>query len=232
MSLPPEIRLMVNDSAMPEEVHLATIKHTLGLPPTIISLMSVKPIRDELIPHMFARYHFHWTNSSSGRQVLSHDHAWDRFKRHAVPYINSLTVRFEGLVLQQSSQISYYFLERLLTWARWRSLRPHLHPWNLKNLTLVEAYNLSSFRLRLPWTSAEPSDPAADRFLINVCVVPGLESLKIVLNHRAGEEAIREFLDRCASCEIDGKVGYSPYGEEKVSEWFCLQDDQVIRVDG
>lgn len=223
---------MVYDAAMPEEVHLSNTKHTLGLPPTIRALMRVKPIRDELIPHMFRRCHFHWTDS--GRRVFPPDHAWNRFKRHAVPYINSLTVRFEGLVASPRRRTSYVPLERLLTWARWRSLRPHLHPWNLKNLTLVEAYDLSSFRFRLPGapTGYEPSDNAADRFLTDVCVVPGLQSLRVVLNDRAGEEAVREFLERCASCEIDGKVGYCPYGEEKVSEWFCLQDDQVVCVDG
>lgn len=224
---------MVYDAAMPEEVHLANTKTSLGLPPTIRALMRVKDIQDELIPHLFRRYHFHWTDT--GRQVFPPNHAWDRFKRYAVPYINTLSIRFKGRVMTPRLKDSYAPLEHLLTWARWRGLRPHLHPWNLKNLTLVESYDFSRRprRVRLPYSPhTEPPYDAVDRFLTNVCVVPGLDSLRIVLNSRAGEEAVREFLERCASCEIDGRVGYCPYGQEKVSEWFCLQDDEVVRVDG
>ncbi|KAK7713918.1 hypothetical protein SLS63_011870 [Diaporthe eres] len=227
MRLPPEIRLMVYDSAMPDEIRLSSRKGSSGLPPTIRALMRVKIIRDELIPHLFGRYHFEWTN-------VQWDYEWDCFKRQVVPYINSLSYRFTQSVSVPRIESSYKPLECFLRWARWRSLRAHLHPWNLKHLTLVEAGERCVFILgrQPPYRAAADVSHGPDRFLTNARVVPGLDSLRIVLKDHASEEAVKAFLERCASCEIDGRIGYCPYGQEKVSEWFRLQDNQVVRMAG
>lgn len=235
MSLLPEIRLMVYDSVMPDagEVHLSIMRGSPGLPPTIRALMMVKVIRDELIPHLFGRYHFEWTDAHLRAQFWHH-YAWDCFKRHVIPYINSLNFRFTLPFWLPSTESSYEPLERFLRWTRWRSLRPHLYPWNLKKLTLVEAYEpyVPLSGPHLPYRRATNVSHSPDRFLMKVSVVPGLDSLRIVLKNRAGDEAVKSFLERCASCEIDGRIGYCPYGQDKVSEWFCLQNDQVVRMAG
>ncbi|KAG6362535.1 hypothetical protein INS49_007627 [Diaporthe citri] len=230
MSLLPEIRLMVYDSAMPDEVRLSNRKASPGLPPTIRALMRVKVIRDELIPHLFGRYHFEWTDAHP-RQQFQRDLEWECFKRQVVPYINSLSFRFTRPVSRPRKQSSYEPLDRLLRWTRWRSLRPHLHPWSLKKLTLVEANEPFSNR-QPPYRTPVDVSYGPDRFLTDVSVVPGLDSLRIVLKDHAGEEAVKAFLERCESCEIDGRIGYCPYGQEKVSEWFRLQDNQVVRMAG
>lgn len=232
MSLLPEIRLMVYDSAMPYagEVRLSNSRGSPGLPPTIRALMRVKVIRDELVPHLFGRYHFEWTYARPWLNYWPHNE-WDCFKRQVVPYINNLTYRFTRPVSLPRTEDSYEPLDRFLRWTRWRSLRPHLHPWNLKKLTLVEAYEPFSDR-RPPYQTATDFFHGTDCFLMNLSVVPGLDSLRIVLRERAGEEAVKAFLERCESCEIDGRIGYFPYGQEKVSEWFRLEDNQVVRMDG
>lgn len=231
MRLPPEIRLMVYDSAMPDEIRLSSRKGSPGLPPTIRALMRIKVIRDELIPHLFGRYHFEWTDVH--RPLVRRDHEWGCFKRQVVPYINSFSYRFTRPVSLPRTESSYKPLDRLLRWARWRSLRPHLHPWNLKKLTLVVAYDPFDpvQGRRLPYLPADVCY-GPDRFLIDVSVAPDLDSLRIVLEDHAGEEAMKAFLERCASCEIDGRIGHCPYGQEKVSEWFRLQDNQVVRTAG
>lgn len=232
MSLFPEIRLMVYDAAMPEglEVHLTGTQGFPGISPTIRALMQVNLIRDELIPHLFERYHFQW--SLSGRQYFNLGRVRDRFKHHAIPRINSLSVRFTGLGSSPRHLDSDNDpMRRLLGWARWRSLRPHLFPWQLKNLTLAEEFDLVP-RRQAPYQTDDDLSLDASYFLMEVSVVPDLDSLKIVLNDRATDEAIKAFLERCASCEIDGRVGYRPYYEKEVSEWFRLQDNQVVRIDG
>lgn len=221
---------MVYDSAMPDEVRLSSRKGSPGLPPTIRALMRVKVIRDELIPHLFGRYHFEWTDDHPLPQFLR-DYEWGCFKRQVIPYINSLSFRFTRPVLLPRIESSYDPMDRFLRWTRWRSLRPHLYPWNLKTLTLVEAYERFSNRQPRYQTAFDGSH-GPDRFLKNVSVVPGLDSLRIVLRDLAGGEAVKAFLDRCAICEIDGRIGYCPYGQEEVSEWFRLQDNQVVRMAG
>lgn len=232
MSLLPEIRLMVYDAAMPEEleIHLTGTHGFPGIPPAIRALMEVNLIRDELIPHLFERYHFQWT--LTGREYFNLGRVRDRFKHHAIPRINSLSVHFTGSTLSpRHLHADTDPLRRFLGWARWRSLRPHLFPWQLKNLTLVEDYRLVPSWQAPNYTGDDfPLD--ASHFLMEVSVVPDLDSLKIVLNDRASDEAIKAFLERCASCEIDGRVGYRPYFQGKVSEWFRLQDNQVVRIDG
>lgn len=232
MSLSPEIRLMVYDAAMPEqlEIHLTGTQGFPGISPTIRALMEVNLIRDELIPHLFERYHFQWT--LTGREYFNLGRVRDRFKHHAIPRINSLSVHFTGgSSLPRHLYAEHDPLRRFLGWARWRSLRPHLFPWQLKNLTLVEDHGLLP-RWQAPHYTADDFSLDASHFLMEVSVVPDLDSLRIVLNDRATDEAIKAFLERCASCEIDGRVGYRRYYAEKVSEWFRLQDNQVIRIDG
>lgn len=224
---------MVYDAAMPEEleIRLNGIMGSPGLPPTIRALMKVNIIRDELISHLFGRYSFQWTDHHQLRGVSARYQCdlCKCFKRDVLPHINNLTFRFGGPASLPRHKSSHDILHDFLSWARWRSLRSHLFPWSLKKLTLVEKYYI-------PWPSrynaAANLAGGADGFLMDVCVVPGLDSLSIVLNSLAGAEAVKEFLERCASCEIDGRIGYCPYGQEKVSEWFCLQDNQVVRIAG
>lgn len=233
MSLIPEIRLMVYDAAMPEEleIHLTGTHGFPGISPTIRALMEVNLIRDELIPHLFERYRFQWTLAS--RDYFNLGRVRDRFKHHAIPRINSLSVHFTGGSLSpRHLDADNDPLRRFLGWARWRSLRPHLFPWQLKNLTLVEDHGLLPPRWQAPQYTVDDFSLDASHFLMEVSVVPDLDSLKIVLNDRATDEAIKAFLERCASCEIDGRVGYRPYYAEKVSEWFRLQGNQVVRIDG
>lgn len=227
MSLHPELRLMVYDAAMPQEIHLSGSKGSPGLPPTVRALMKVKSIREELIPHLFGRYHFQWTDIWSRNFIYKY--SWDCFKRQALPFINSLSFRYTGLVSRPREDSSFERLDSVLRWARWRSLRPHLYPWHLKRLALVEAYDPFASRNNLH-LAGDGWEHGGDRFLIEAPVVPGLDSLKIVLNSLPGEEAVRAFLERCASCEIDGRIGYCQYGQETASEWFRLQDNQVVHT--
>lgn len=229
---------MVYDAAMPEEIHLTGHYGSPGLPSTIRALMGVKGIREELIPHLFGRYHFAWIRASPLPRPRIRNGCYDRdcFNPLAVAHISSLSIRFTGPVELNSHRLSYDELDRFLRWARWRSLRSHLHTWSLEKLTLVEAFEppgppfSQSRRFPNHWTAEFSRD--ASRFLTNIPVVPGLQSLEIVLNNPATKEAMKAFLDRCASCEIDGRVAYCLYGQEKVLRWFHLQDNQVVRTDG
>lgn len=243
LSLPPEIRLMVYDVAMPEEIHLTGHYGSPGLPSTIRALIKVKGIREELIPHLFGRYHFAWIRASTPprprgpfRLHIRCEYEPDRFKPLAIAHISSLSIRFTGPVALNSHRLSLDDLDLFLRWARWRSLRSHLYTWSLEKLTLVEAFEppgmpFCQFR-RFPnrWKAEFSRD--ASRFLTNIPVVPGLQSLKIVLNNPATKEAMKAFLERCAGCEIDGRVAYCLYGQENVPVWFRLQDNQVVRTDG
>lgn len=227
MSLPPEIRLMVYDAAMPKEIQLCGVRAWRGLPATIQALMNVKTIREELIPHLYGRCNFQWVDINRRAPAsLLNRYSWDCFRRQALPSINSLIFCCTDPTSYSRPVSSFRRLDSFLRWARWRSLRAHLYPWHLKKLTLVKSYSNFLGRYNSRW---EPDlEHGVNRFLIKAPIVAGLDSFRMVLNSRPSEEAARAFLERCESSAIDGSIGYCQYGRGIVSEWFRLRDKQVV----
>lgn len=226
MTLPPEIRLMVYDSLMPITVRFDGWGDYPGLQPAIRALMRVKAIRAELLPHIFTRYHYNWIYSFKRPHVHS---GWYRFKRRAIPFLKRFTFEISRSYKRPHAPTELFYT--LLNWMRWRSLRSHLHPWHLKKLTLsVFPYRFDKYAN----PQDLPSTESNDEFLEDAPVVPGLESLTIVLNGRVGEEAAKEFLERCASCGVQGKIGYWYYDYDRgktLNLAYVLQEGQIVCAD-
>ncbi|KAK2611689.1 hypothetical protein N8I77_005017 [Diaporthe amygdali] len=252
MSLPIEIRLMFYDLEMPEEVHLSDKKGTLGLPPSIRTLMNIKIIRNDMLPHLFSRYHFQWTEKyHSASSDLPYQ--WDCFKRQAIPFITSLSILIDDPFSRPSRDFSPKPLDALLKWMRWRSLRSHLFPWHLRNLKLAAAHLTRPRVMRTSTSSwsavaigavlaaragpllppAPELDPDTKKFLLESAIVPRLNSLTIILNDHPEDEVVSAFLQRCAGNEIEGRIGFRrDLFDKKVFEWFELQDNQVVHISG
>ncbi|KAL1849670.1 hypothetical protein Daus18300_013171 [Diaporthe australafricana] len=249
MSLPIEIRLMVYDVGMPEEIHLLGKHGFTGIPPHIRALMRVKLIRKEMLPHFFSRYHFRWMEARAWSGIQPQR---DLFKRYVIPFITSLSIHLERpLSANTTHQSSPKHLGDLIKWMRWRSQRSHLYPWHLKRLTLVEAHyvhtrhqfhllqppsyhprlSVSHFsRLPVPLAGGN-MHPALETFLTMIPVVPGLESLKIALNYDPGNKVVKAFLERCAGGGAEGALGYrQDVYQEEVFEWCWLKDDQIVHT--
>ncbi|KAJ0120668.1 hypothetical protein J7T55_015399 [Diaporthe amygdali] len=254
MSLPIEIRLMFYDLEMPEIIQLSNEKDSLGLPPLIRTLMNIKIIRDDMLPHLFSRYHFEWVEDDQWACPRL-TYAWNRFKRQAIPFITSLSILIDDPFSQPSRNFSPKPLDALLKWMRWRSLRSHLFPWHLRHLKLAAACivrpfpedfcvlrdidslddimnDLGAAPLAHPLPPPAPRlDPGTKNFLLKFSVIPSLNSLTIILNDRPEDEVVSAFLQRCAGNGIEGKIGYRQDDEEEeVFEWFELRDNQVVRI--
>lgn len=221
MTLPPEIRLMVYDTLLPYHVQLDgwgdyRLQRAIG------ALMRVKAIRAELVPHIFTRYRFGWIYS------FKRDHIhprWPHFKRSVIPFINSFTFYIHRP--HKRPGYSTEVFSTLLKWMRWRSLRSHLHPWHLKKLALKVRPNR-----HVPQRLRQYYLPTAgnDSFLRDAPIVPGLESLYIVLTGPLCKEAEKAFLERCASCGVHGKIGHWYHHRGKVRFLaHVLREGQIVR---
>lgn len=237
LTLPAELRLMIYEALLPDEVYLSGSVGSRGLPPAIQALMTIPIIRGEILKHLFTTYQFNWVDV---KEPFKPSFGWDRFKQHALPYITSLRINLK-------EPFSKYTYDRrrprpffaLLRWMRWRSLRSHLYPWHLKNLQLVETpiqppwqSGFSGYLLFPYYSNVSFEPPEALDFPRQSAVVPGLESLTVILNDRPSDETVKTFLERCARNGTEGKIGYWQCVKGKLIGWLSLQGNQIVRTTG
>ncbi|KAG8156598.1 hypothetical protein KVR01_013549 [Diaporthe batatas] len=237
MSLPPEIRLMVYDFLIREQTAMSykwgVPAGTVGLSDShnmlsssVKSLLKVKDIRAEIFPQLLSRYQFEWAEAGD----WTSSERWESFKRYVLPFISSLTITIHDKDRPRKSSIKLFTI--ILKWMRWRSQRTHIHPWQLKSLTLKEGPRVTVpiplwafFRWERDGTERDVS-----HFLVNGPMVPGLESLTIVLKTKPQEEAAKACLERFAGCGVEGKLGYWHDDQRKVAYWFHLDEGQLIQT--
>lgn len=222
MSLPPELRIMIYDVLIREQTALSekwcapadlvVVSHyNTTLSSSVQSLLKVKDIRAELLSRLLKRYQFEWTGSSD--LEINSTGRWLSFKRYVLPFINNLTVSIYNPdnPLKRDTNLFY----NILRWMRWRSLRSHLYPWQLKSLTVREVSraarpSASESRFTAVVMNRLKDDTAWEydvaRFLIGLPMVPSLDSLKIVLKNEPLPGAAKAFLARCAACGVEGII--------------------------
>lgn len=220
MSLPPELRLMIYDvlireqTALSEELRapadlVVVSDHNTTLSSSVQSLLQVNDVGAELFSRLLRRYKFEWTGSSD----LEISRRWLSFKRYVIPFINNLTVSIYDPEHPLKRETNLF--HNILTWMRWRSLRSHLYPWQLKSLTLREVSraarpSASDSRFIAVLLNRMKDNIAWEHdvicFLVGPPMVPGLDSLKIVLINEPLPGAAKAFLARCAACGVEGII--------------------------
>lgn len=214
MSLPPELRLMIYDvlireptdpssSSREADIVVLSDDHT-ALSSRVKSLLKVKDIRAELLSRLFAKYQFEWTGFDSRDWNLR----WVSFKRYAIPFINNLTFAIHDAPRPHSRTDKPFVTT--LKWMRWRSQRSHLYPWQLKSLTLrglPRPYTPPGMQFP-PWLRNEMERHDTFRYILWAPVVPVLDSLNITLRSKPRSKDSKAFLQRCADCGVEGKLGY------------------------
>lgn len=238
LSLPTEIRIMIYDAALPEEVHHIDGRCS-GILPWIRAFMRIKAVRTEFLSHFFSRSHFIWHDVALN--ISGANDRRDPFKRYAVPFIATLTILLQSTpsASKSNSPPDPEGFDALLRWMRWRSVRSHIHPWHLKHLTLVAPHFLPPHQ---PYWLGMTSKSATESFnclfspllhpilLTRACNVSGLYSLDIILPSYPELEPAKKFFGRCASNGLVGMIGYQEQPVGKVI-WLCLENNQIVPLD-
>lgn len=227
MSLPAEIRIRIYEIATSSCVCVpwtprSPSKHYLScsmcrrrhdrypqavqFPPHVKALLSVKQIRDDMLPHL----HLAWVGGFRGPMTP----CWDSFKRSAIPAVEHLTICVEVLFFRHSAKLHRHSRE-LLSWMRWRSQRASRYGWNLTHLTLIEGSRYwpsnplrvmdgSHFAFHRATIAASEEVPKDTKALAkDFPMIKGLKSLTLILLGQPGPVLLDGLSKKCEAHGIE-----------------------------